>query len=570
MDGKIWVGTSGNNIAQFDGGSWSTLSTSLTDIRDIEIANYHITGQEAMFVATYGMGLARYDINGSSWNSTLNSSNSDLPSNYIVDIEVDAYDNVWIATNSGLAVYSHFNLNGFPAINNASISTPDADLCPAEVGEFFVIITGGTAPYTVTLSNGNTYTNYQNGDTLYSFSSPAITITSVQDQIGNTSSTNTGSVTFVQHNLPIISAGSDQSMCDGDTTTLTATGNATSYSWSNSVVDGVAFVQPVGSTNYTLTGTNTAGCSTTDVVQVTVNSIPNVIAASNKLDFCLGDTLTLTAIGATSYNWNNGLGSGQSHNLMPTTNTTYYVTGETLGCAEVDSVSITMLPEPTVNAGIDTAVCESENVTLSGSGTDMYSWDNSVTDGVPFSTTLTTTYTVIGTDSTTGCTNTDDVTITVNQLPNVSITNNTGDLCKGDSTFVYIPNISGGVFSGDVNAVGEFNQDTALGTYNFTYEITDNSGCKGSLSETFNLIDCTVEAINDDLEMISIYPNPATSILHIDIKMNIKNVMFFNALGEMLLQSNQKNVDVSQLKTGMYIIKINTETENYSLPIIIK
>lgn len=50
--------------------------------------------------------------------------------------------------------------------------------------------------------------------------------------------------------------------------TLTASG-AETYSWNNGISDGVAFSPPLGTTSYTVTGTDGNGCTDTDEVVVT-------------------------------------------------------------------------------------------------------------------------------------------------------------------------------------------------------------------------------------------------------------------------------------------------------------
>lgn len=77
-------------------------------------------------------------------------------------------------------------------------------------------------------------------------------------------------------------------------------------------------------------------------------------------------------------------------------------------------VTATVNPNPTVTANAtQTSICQGDMVTLTGSGAQSYSWDNSVVDGVPFSPASTLTYTVTGTDVN-NCMNTDQITITVN------------------------------------------------------------------------------------------------------------------------------------------------------------
>ena len=67
--------------------------------------------------------------------------------------------------------------------------------------------------------------------------------------------------------------GADQAVCEGNPVTLSGAG-ATSYTWDNSVLDGVAFT-PLSTATYTVTGTDGNGCVNSDQVVVTVNTLPS-------------------------------------------------------------------------------------------------------------------------------------------------------------------------------------------------------------------------------------------------------------------------------------------------------
>ncbi|WP_264519820.1 T9SS type A sorting domain-containing protein [Flavobacterium sp. N1994] len=58
--------------------------------------------------------------------------------------------------------------------------------------------------------------------------------------------------------------------------------------------------------------------------------------------------------------------------------------------------------------------------------------------------------------------------------------------------------------------------------------------------------------------VISIYPNPATTVLNIKLDAEIKSVSIYNTLGQIVQEhlSSNKTIDVSVLKTGSYFIKI--------------
>jgi gliding motility-associated-like protein len=223
----------------------------------------------------------------------------------------------------------------------------------------------------------------------------------------------TSNVTLVVNPLPAVNAGIDQAVCTGTSTVLNATG-AINYSWNNGVTQGVPFTQAIGSTVYTVTGTDINGCINTDQVTITVNPLPVVDAGVDQA-VCIGGSVTLNGSGASTYTWNNGVTNGAA--FAPSVTTTYTVTGtNTNGCVNTDQMTVTVNPLPNVNAGPDQAVCIGGAVTLSGSGAVNYSWNNGVTNGVAFIPSATTTYTVTGTDAN-GCINSDQVVVTVNPLP---------------------------------------------------------------------------------------------------------------------------------------------------------
>ncbi|MFY7885661.1 MAG: hypothetical protein ACOVOV_12565, partial [Dolichospermum sp.] len=213
-----------------------------------------------------------------------------------------------------------------------------------------------------------------------------------------------------------VNGGANVAVCQGQQTTLTATGTATSYVWSPVVTNGVAFT-PAATGNYIVTGTGSNGCTKRDTVLVTVNSLP-IVSAGLDQTVCSGSSVTLSGSGALTYTWNNGISNGTPFTASATT--TYTVTGtDGNNCQNTDQAVVTVNALPTVSAGLDQAICSGASTTLNGSGASSYSWNNGVINGTSFTPSGTTTYTVTGTDGN-GCQNTDQVVVTVNALPTVS------------------------------------------------------------------------------------------------------------------------------------------------------
>ncbi|MGV3631558.1 MAG: T9SS type A sorting domain-containing protein, partial [Bacteroidota bacterium] len=279
---------------------------------------------------------------------------------------------------------------------------------------------------------------------------------------------NTDQVTITVNPLPLVDAGSDAAICENGMITLAGSG-ANSYSWDNSVTDGVSFSAAV-STTYTVTGTDLNGCQNTDQVTITVNTLPLVDAGSDAT-VCGNTLITLSGSGANSYSWDNGAADGVAFAALATT--TYTVTGTDInGCVNTDLVTVTVNALPIVDAGADISLCTATSVALNGSGANSYSWDNGVTDGIAFNPIATATYTVTGTDLN-GCQNTDQVIVSVNTLPTVDAGL---DITVCENGIVTLAGSGAVSYSWD-NGVTDDVAFTALTTTTYTVTGTDINGC---------------------------------------------------------------------------------------------
>ncbi len=225
---------------------------------------------------------------------------------------------------------------------------------------------------------------------------------------------------------------------------------------------------------YTGELTNADGCVSRLEFEVIVH--PNVTAdAGPDQSYCEGaDPVMLTASGGSTYLWDDPAGSTTATiSVNPTVTTTYTVTVTNGQCSDTDQVTVTVFPTPTADAGADDEFCEGEDVQLNATGGETYEWSpatglsNANIANPLASPTVTTTYTVTVTDAN-GCTDTDDIVITVNDLPEVTAITNVDATCGLDNGEITID------FS-DVSSISqiEFSLDGGL-----TWEtaINDNSG----------------------------------------------------------------------------------------------
>jgi gliding motility-associated-like protein len=299
--------------------------------------------------------------------------------------------------------------------------------------------------------------------------------------------------------LPLVDAGPDLAICAGDMVTLAGggAGIGAGYLWTGGGIDGVPF-SPALTGTYTVTGTDVNGCVNTDDVTVTVNPLP-IIDAGPDVAVCDGDLVALTASGAGVggvYAWDGGITDGVS--FIPLATTTYTVTGIDInGCVSTDATLVTVNLIPSVSAGPDVAICAGDMVSLTGTGAGIgagYLWTGGGIDGVPFSPGTTGSYTVTGTDAN-GCSNTDDVMVTVNPLPIITFTADNLIGCA-PMHVVFTALELGSEFEwefGDGSSgstVGPGHTYLYAGSYDITLTITSSEGCVASVTYN-NYIDIT-------------------------------------------------------------------------------
>ncbi|MFT4600633.1 MAG: hypothetical protein ACI857_000809, partial [Arenicella sp.] len=235
--------------------------------------------------------------------------------------------------------------------------------------------------------------------------------------------------------LPTVNAGLDFNGCDADILTLNGAG-ALSYVWDNGVTDGVPFTQAIGTTTYNITGTDVNLCQNIDSIDITIFANPpafSVNMANPTVCGALDGSFMLTGLTPfASYNvtYNNGSvqgpfvlsASGAGDLDILTLNAGSYTDIEVTnlnGCSTTNPgpYSLSDPSAPTVNAGTDVTICNGEPIelTATNSANALINWNNGVINGHTFFPSTTFTYTV--TASSAGCVASDQVTVTVNSIP---------------------------------------------------------------------------------------------------------------------------------------------------------
>ena len=454
------------------------------------------------------------------------------------------------------------DVNG--CVNTDTATVTVLPLPNVNAGQDYAICVGLGA--TLTGTGANTYqwnNNVNNGVTFFPNSTTTYTVIGT----GANGCSAQDSVVVTVNTIPSISLTNGGTACANGNVALNATTTgAFGGFWSSTNGTGTfgpnvsnanviynASVNDPSTVTFVYVAFNQCGASN-DTTTINILGLPTV-NAGNDASVCTGTNTTLTATTSGTVVWNNGILNGVA---FPTVGgTTNYIATATgvNGCTNTDTVAITGLALPQVNAGNDQTICSGEFVTLNASGAVTYAWNNNVIDGVPFAPAATTTLTVTGTGAN-GCDNTDNVTVIVNALPNaVAIAADPVTLVAtpAGATYQWIDCASGQIIADATN-------DTLVASANGSYAVivTNANGC----SDTSDcMIVDQVGIYFPESAVIGLYPNPTNGMVTLEIPAQEGATTFvYDAQGKLILTvANAKNgeqFDLSKLTTGVYTFRV--------------
>jgi gliding motility-associated-like protein len=263
-------------------------------------------------------------------------------------------------------------------------------------------------------------------------------------------------------------AGNDQTICPGGTATLggspTATGGLAPYTYNWQPSTGLSSTtasnpttSPLTSATYTVTVIDDTGATQTDVIIIYMNAL-YAVNAGKDTSICENSSTILggpdnSTGGGISYSWASGTTLNSTTSAHPIaspglTSTTYTLTASFSGCPpKTDQVTISVIPTPHIDAGLDTTIKEGATATLHATGGFHYAWGNGPTltyiytanpNAEPI---ITTTYYLYGADESNRCPNYDSVTVIVEPGDDIVIYNTFTPNGDSNNDTWYIGNI---------------------------------------------------------------------------------------------------------------------------------
>lgn len=250
------------------------------------------------------------------------------------------------------------------------------------------VCAGSPVSFSITPAGLSNYTLIQNGVVIGQSQNGTITINSLPagnftlqasatDNQGATAFSSTLSLSVLPGFTPTISSNGGNAICNGSALTLSA-GTASNYIWSTGSTASQITVTAAGS--YTVTASNTAGCSgTSSPFTVMVQAAPVAQITSTDTMVCPGESALLSASVASSWLWSNGA-TTQTISAGPGV---YSVTVTGSGGCTAISGSITVVAEnvtpPQITPSGTIVIPQGATVVLQATGGVSYLWSTNAT-----------------------------------------------------------------------------------------------------------------------------------------------------------------------------------------------
>lgn len=380
--------------------------------------------------------------------------------------------------------------------------------------------------------------------------------------------TASASVTVTINALPAVALGPDITQCGGSVN-LNAGNPGSGYLWSTAATTQQIMVNTSGS--YSVVVTDVNGCSNADTINVTINALP-IVNLGNDTTLC-GDSLILDAGNpGSNYAWNT---SATTQQISVTVSGVYSVTVTDInGCSATDLINVNISQNPVADAGIDTTICLGNSITLIAQpGFSAYEWtDGIITSNQQFITVApaqTTTY-ILTVWNSSGCYDSDTITVTVITAPTPSFTFNITSLNNVSFTNTSVtPPFSSVWDFGDGSPFSSVTNPTHVyannGSYNVVLTVSNQCGS----TSTFQTVVITGLGFGEmGLDgLIHFYPNPSNGSLTFtgtSLPEGEMTITLMDAAGKRYALFGDKSMggemtlslDLSSYSNGLYVLEV--------------
>ncbi len=432
--GSVVVANPSNNITYSVIGTNGTCTNSATSSITV-VANPTISVSSQTICAGTSATLNANGATTYTWSNATNLNTSFGTSVIASPLATEIY--TIVGSNSGGCLDST-TVSLFVSSTPTILTSPNLTICPGSSS-------------TISATGANTYTwspgaslNTVNGSNVIASPTLSTTYTVTGTNILGCISSATASI--VTGGTITVNVSPDFTVCPNTAHTFIASG-ASNYTWTpnlflNTNTSGTVISTPTITTTYTVDGAS-GSCAGSNTVTITVSNTVVVAASANSPTICPFGNTALNASGAAGYTWTPSLTlnspTGSTVTATPSSSQTYTVIGATGTCSNSAQVVVTVTTTPVITVANSPTICSGSSAPLNASGANTYTWSPAagltpITGAnVTANPNSTTTYTIVGANVQ-GCSSFTTVTVSIVQVPSLSISSNPSSICSGKSS----------------------------------------------------------------------------------------------------------------------------------------
>jgi hypothetical protein len=355
--------------------------------------------------------------------------------------------------------------------------------------------------------------------------------------------------------VPTISAPKT-SFCAGSGVQLTAS-PAQNYFWSTGETTQSIFATKPGA-YYVASRQGTECYAQSNLIRLTQLALPNATITQVE------DTLIANEVNATSYQWincadNQPISGATNRKFRVTKNGKYKLKLSNANACEATSncleVIVCTIPKPTIDAP-KTQFCAGDSVALTASVAPSYLWSNGKTTRTIYAKEAGNYYVIAKEIANQDCfAQSDNIAVSLYAQPNATITQDGDTLIANEAnaaSYQWLDCATNQPLAGATSRKVLLKKD---GSYKLL--VTNTNGC----TATSDCISVIVLA-NEDSDFqtsIVLFPNPSQNILKLKTDQNIQSIMIIDGLGKKIVAPNQKEINISALAAGTYILWVETK-----------
>lgn len=426
-DGKVDIvvtNANDNNIRVLTGnGLGGLLTTSIIPVpggnlpKGIEMGDLNNDGKIDLVVGKFGGSLTSFLGNGlGGFTAVGNYGGVAVATDGIVlkDFNNDNKLDVAAANGTSLTVFMGTGLGTFTLNNVSVVNTLQYGLNSGDINQ------DGNIDIVSPVSNGFiVYQGLGNGNFLNSFYPVKLGIGSIIADVNNDFLPDIigSGLAITINNGSFINSSLSQTLCVGNNIILNGPSSSSNFTWSPTGINTNSILINTPGNYYVTVSNPYNGClanSNTISIISSTNTAPTITVVASQPFLCAGQTVTLNALGASSYTWNSG-NTAPTLTLQPNSSSTISVNGlASNGCSSYTTYPLIVNTIPTINV-ITTAstICIGQTAALIATGATNYTINpgSILASSVAVNPSSTTIYTVQGASN--GCISAKSFTLNV-------------------------------------------------------------------------------------------------------------------------------------------------------------